>query len=281
MKRILITGNAGYIGSHLTKLLQDTYNRVSNQYRMYGLDTEPSQVSTDVQYSVDIRDRNLRIDNHFDCVVHLAALVNVSESERNPAAYYDTNLNGTINLLKNIVTDNFIMASTGAAEKCESAYGISKRAAEDCVREYCTKNNIDFTIFRFYNVIGSSGINPTNPDGLFYNLIKAMDTKKFTIYGTDCNTPDGTCLRDYVHVLEICNAIQLAIETPSNQLENLGHGKGHSVKEMVNLFKQVNNTDFDVVYDARRKGDIEISVLDNPSTYMKQLYSVADLIRVR
>jgi UDP-glucose 4-epimerase len=130
-------------------------------------------------------------------------------------------------------------------------------------------------------VIGSSyGIQPTNPDGLMYNLMQSKDRGSFTIFGNDYDTPDGTCVRDYVHVLEICNALKLAIEQPANSLENLGHGVGTTVNAMVELFKQVNNVDFEVKYGPRRKGDAAVSVLDNPSTYMKHLYELKDLLKI-
>jgi UDP-glucose 4-epimerase len=273
MKKILITGNSGYIGSHLTNLLKD-------KYEIYGLDIVDPQVPVWHKKS-DIRfPFKMEISNKFDCVIHLAALVNVGDSEKNPYNYYNTNLNGTMNVLNAVKTHNFIFASTGAAVQCESAYGISKRAAEDCVSEYCNKNNINYTMFRFYNVIGSQGIKPTNPDGLFYNLIKAIDTGSFTLYGRDYDTPDGTCIRDYIHVMEICNAIKKAIENPSNNIENLGHGVGTSVSEIITLFKSVNNVDFDIVDGPRRKGDIESSVLDNPSTYLDKAYTINDLLKV-
>jgi UDP-glucose 4-epimerase len=273
MKKILITGNSGYIGSHLTNLLKD-------KYEIYGLDIVDPQVPVWHKKS-DIRfPFKMEISNKFDCVIHLAALVNVGDSEKNPYNYYNTNLNGTMNVLNAVKTHNFIFASTGAAVQCESAYGISKRAAEDCVSEYCNKNNINYTMFRFYNVIGSQGIKPTNPDGLFYNLIKAIDTGSFTLYGRDYDTPDGTCIRDYVHVMEICNAIKKAIENPSNNIENLGHGVGTSVSEIITLFKSVNKVDFDVVDGPRRKGDIEVSVLDNPSTYLDKAYTINNLLKV-
>lgn len=273
MKKILITGNSGYIGSHLTNLLKD-------KYEIYGLDIVDPQVPVWHKKS-DIRfPFKMEISNKFDCVIHLAALVNVGDSEKNPYNYYNTNLNGTMNVLNAVKTHNFIFASTGAAVQCESAYGISKRAAEDCVSEYCNKNNINYTMFRFYNVIGSQGIKPTNPDGLFYNLIKAIDTGSFTLYGRDYDTPDGTCIRDYIHVMEICNAIKKAIENPSNNIENLGHGVGTSVSEIITLFKSVNKVDFDVVGGPRRKGDIESSVLDNPSTYLDKAYTINDLLKV-
>jgi UDP-glucose 4-epimerase len=113
-----------------------------------------------------------------------------------------------------------------------------------------------------------------------YNLMNAKDRGEFTIYGNDYNTPDGTCIRDYVHVMEICNAIELAVEKPANGLENLGHGIGKTVKDMVELYKIVNNVDFTVKYGPRRKGDAAVSVLDNPSTYMKHLYDLKDLLKV-
>ena len=121
MKKILITGNSGYIGSHLTKMLKD-------EYQVYGLDKVEPQESLDTFYHCDIN-RPFSLEDEFDCVIHLAALVNVGESEQKPIQYYITNLNGTMNVLNKIKTKNFIFASTGAAVGCESAYGISKRAA--------------------------------------------------------------------------------------------------------------------------------------------------------
>jgi len=281
MKKILITGCSGYIGSHLSK-------RLESEYEVYGLDVRNNVHPVKEFFQVDIN-RPMEVGFEFDAVVHLAALVNVGESEQMPIQYYITNLNGTMNVLNKIKTKNFIFASTGAAELCESAYGISKRAAEDVVREYCTVHNpTPYTIFRFYNVIGSSGYAPTNPDGLMYNLMKSEYTREFTIFGNDYNTPDGTCIRDYVHVDEICEAIRMAIEEPSNKIECLGHGVGYSVKEMVDIFERVNDarlsegTDeaITVKYGPRRKGDIAVSVLEEISPYMKHLYSIEDLLRL-
>jgi len=129
-------------------------------------------------------------------------------------------------------------------------------------------------------VIGSHyGIQPTNPDGLMYNLMKAQNRGEFTIFGNDYKESwDGTPVRDYVHVMEICTAIKLAIETPSNTVESLGHGIGHTVREMVDIFKQVNNCDFKVKEGSRRKGDLPVSVLKNVSPYMVELYTVEQLL---
>jgi UDP-glucose 4-epimerase len=274
MKKVLITGNSGYIGSHLTKLL-------STDYEVHGLDIKPHQAPVTEFYNQDIN-KLFTLSEHFDAVVHLAALVNVGESEKIPIQYYITNLNGTMNVVNRVSTDNFIFASTGAAEGCGSAYGISKRAAEDVVREYCTVHKPkDYTIFRFYNVIGSDGFAPTNPDGLMYNLMKAQYTNEFTIFGNDYEvSKDGTCVRDYVHVMEICDAIKTAIEKPSRKIECLGHGVGYTVKEIVELYQQVNNCKFDVKYGPRRKGDLAASVLQDVSPYMRNLYTMEELLKV-
>ena len=276
MKKILITGCSGYIGSHLSKML-------ANDYEVHGLDIDEPQAPLNEFYRCDIN-RQFAIpgDIEYDSVIHLAALVRVGESEQIPIKYYITNLNGTMNVVNKIKTKNFIFASTGAAQDCSSAYGISKRAAEDVVREYCTKHKQqDYTIFRFYNVIGSDGYEPTNPDGLMYKLMEARDTGVFTIYGNDYDvSPDGTCVRDYVHVNEICDAIKQAIEKPSNSVECLGHGVGYTVQEIVNLFQKVNECSFDVKYGPRRKGDLPSSVLATVSPYMRNLYSMEELLKV-
>ena len=276
MKKVLITGNSGYIGSHLSKMLMDTL-----KYEVHGLDIRDPQYPLHKFYRQDIN-RQFTIDEEFDAVIHLAALVNVGESEQIPIQYYITNLNGTMNVINKVKTKNFIFASTGAAVGCESAYGISKRAAEDVVREYCTRHRKqDYTIFRFYNVIGTTVVPPTNPDGLMYNLMKARDIGEFTIFGNDYDvSTDGTCVRDYVHVNEICDALKQSIEKSSNSIESLGHGVGWTVKEIVDEFQKVNHVDFEVKYGPRRKGDLASSVLDNVSPYMRNLYTMDELLRV-
>lgn len=274
MKKVLVTGNSGYIGSHLCKMLE-------KDYEVHGLDIHQPQHPVKEFHQLDIN-RLFTIEEEYDAVIHLAALVNVSESERIPIQYYITNLNGTMNVINKIKTKNFIFASTGAAELCESAYGISKRAAEDVVREYCTNHRpTPYTIFRFYNVIGTDGFQPTNPDGLMYNLIKAMNTNEFTICGADYEqSHDGTAIRDYVHVNEICYALKLAIEKPANNVESLGHGLGYTVKQIVDKFREVNNVDFDIKYGPRRKGDAAVSVLGDVSKYMTDMYTIDELLKV-
>jgi UDP-glucose 4-epimerase len=276
MKKVLITGSSGYIGGHLCKML-------SGRYIIHGLDIKEPIVPVHKFYQVDINQLFTIPDQTepYDAVIHLAAKVNVGESELMPIMYYITNLNGTMNIINKIPTKNFIFASTGQANLCVNPYSISKRAAEDCVVEFCTKHRPqDYTMFRFYNVVGTDGIMPTNPDGLLSALVRAKETGEFTIFGDDYDTMDGTCVRDYVHVNEICHALMTAIEQPANGLENLGHGEGYSVKAMVNIFKSVNQVDFNVKIGPRKKGDPAVSVLDAPGKYMKHLYKFEDLLKI-
>jgi UDP-glucose 4-epimerase len=275
MKKILITGNSGYIGSHLSQILVRDKN-----LEVHGLDKVAPVISLHKQIIQDIsQDVDWKINEEYDCVIHLAAEVAVGRSVIEPTKYYLTNTVGTFNILNKIKSQRFAIASTGAAGGLGSPYGISKRAMEDIVTEWCVKNKIPFTIFRFYNVVGKDGINPTNPDGLFYSLIAAEKTGRFTLFGDDYNTKDGSCIRDYTHVNEICQAVLNGIYDSTNGIENLGHGIGTSVKEMIDIYKKVNFCDFAVDIGPRRSGDLESSVLENPSKFMKKMYSINELLK--
>lgn len=273
--KILITGNSGYIGSHLTKILKQ-----NSDYELYGLDKKHPQIEVDKFILQNINWGNHWNVDEYDCVIHLAAEVAVGRSVFNPILYYQTNILGTLNVLKNIKTKRFIHASTGSAGPMNNPYGISKRAAEEIVEQYCNENSIPYTIFRFYNVTGTDGFRPTNPDSLMWNLMNAQDTGYFNLFGDDYDTEDGSAVRDYTHVNEICNAVMLAIDRPTNQIENLGHGVGTTVKQMIDLYKKVNNCEFEVKVCPRRAGDLESSVLDNPSPFMQKLYTIEQLLKV-
>ena len=276
MIKILITGSSGYIGSHVLKKIK---NRFLSE--IHGLDKTPSTIPLEFYHHADIRyPKDLKNKPYFDCVIHLAAEMQVGESVKNPILYYETNINGTLNVLRNIRTKNFIFASTGAVEELSSPYGISKKCCEEVVTQYCKAHNIDYTIFRFYNVIGGDGIAVKNHGGLFYNLLKSKDTEIFNIFGSDYDTPDGTCVRDYVHVYEICEAIIKAIERPSLSIENLGHGRGCSVLEMARKFITVNNLKIKIQFKDRRKGDIPYSVIDKPSEYIEKLFSIEEILEL-
>lgn len=280
MKKVLITGNSGYIGSHLTQLLGKR-----NDLELYGLDKSKPIVSMERFSWNNITMPGYikwQIENiEFDCVIHLAAEVAVGRSVLNPILYYLTNTLGTLRILRDLKFKRFVHASTGSAGPMNNPYGISKRASEEIVEQYCKEKNVPFTTFRFYNVTGSDGINPTNPDGLMWNLMNAQKTGVFNLFGDDYNTEDGSAVRDYTHVNEICNALEQAIDRSTNQIENLGHGKGTTVKQMIALYKKVNNCEFDVNVCQRRAGDLEKSVLDHPSPFMTQLYSIDELLKVK
>jgi len=263
--KILLTGSEGYIGNHLLK-------------KLYNLSNISCIDIIDIKKGLDIR-TPIQSYKKYDVIIHLAALVNVSRSTEFPEDYFNTNVNGTINILKNIDFNHFIFASTGSAAGLASPYAISKKMAELVVEEYCNKNKKNFTIFRFYNVIGSDGFLPTNQDSLFASLMEAERTGTFFIYGNDYNTKDGTCIRDYTHVNEICESVIKALDIPANKIENLGHGIGTSVLEMVNLYKKVNKCEFGVEIKNRRPGDLESSVLSNISSYMTKLYKIEDLLK--
>lgn len=273
MKKILITGSSGYIGRHLCAMLAD-------EYIVVGLDSVFKPQSSEKFIQQDIN--NLKpMKEHYDVVVHLAALVNVGDSVKWPMRYFQTNVAGTLNVLEHISYDNFIFASTGAAVNGDSPYALSKKVTEALVRNYCALNNKDQTIFRFYNVIGSAGYDPTNQDGLMYNLMKARETGEFNLYGNDYSTLDGTAVRDYVHVYEICKSIRFAIERPSNLLlENLGTGEGYTVQQIIDTFKKVNNCDFKVNVKPRRLGDLAYSVLHDVSPYMQKQFTLEEMLKL-
>ena len=271
--KILVTGSNGYIGRHLCAMLEE------KNYEIHKLDYN-NKVDLH-QYDYDIRDaKELRYGapsfHTYDAVIHLAALVRVGESVHYPTLYYDININGTLNVIQQIKFKNFIFASTGAAADPKSPYGLSKRVSEDIVAEQCKH----FTIFRFYNVIGTDGFPATNPDGLFFNLTQATKTGQFDLYGKDYSTKDGTCVREYVHVNDICMALMRAIDKPSNQVENLAYGDTRTVKEIVNIFKEVNNVDFSVIYKDARPGDLEACYLKNPSEYMVRNYTYEQMLKL-
>lgn len=278
MKKILITGSSGYIGRHLAALLM-VYQK---DFHVTGLDRVFKTQLADKFIEQNILE-NVDIKGEFDTVVHLAGLVNVGMSMQAPMDYYRTNVVGTLNMLERTQYDHFIFASTGAASNPYSPYGLSKYLAEQLVRQYCELNNKKCTIFRFYNVIGTNGYPPTNVDGLMYNLMKAKETGVFHLYGNDYDMlPDGTAIRDYLHVVEVCEAIKLAIDNPYSKspIENLGHGEGHSVMEMVKMFKKVNNCDFHVKVMPRREGDVDVTVLSNVSPYMQKSVTIEEMLKL-
>lgn len=259
--KILITGGAGYIGTHVIfELLKRGYKDLHVIDRF--LTSSPNSVGGLVSsaYDGDILSigaiDTLRMD--FDVIIHLAAYISVEESVRKPTVYWRNNLLSTSKVLDHVGAAHLIFASTGTAFCPENPYAWSKVACEE---EIAARMEDNFTIFRFYNVSGLlPGLHPT---GEATHLIRraalaARGLANFTVYGTDWDTPDGTAVRDYIHVEDLATSIVNAIgEGPANTpYECLGSGTGNSVKEVVTSMKKVSGVDFRVTMGQRRQGDV-------------------------
>lgn len=275
--KILVTGCNGYIGAHTVKQLSD-YG-----YDVYGLDLNIYNTHNDVGkylrrfWHGDINfPGNLGVT--FDCIIHLAALINVEESTRIPSRYYQTNTTGTANLLYTNQCDHFIFGSTSAAFDKVSPYGISKAAAEDIVREL----HPNYTIFRFYNVAGSNGkyrqvCDPTHLIRVAA-MVAAGKQEKLTIFGNDYDTPDGTCLRDYIHVEDLALALTYAVERPANTpYECISTGKTYSNLEVARVMHEVTGKSFPVQFGSRRAGDPAIIQTPGTSDYFIQRKTLEDM----
>jgi len=276
--KVLITGVTGYIGSHLAKVLYEAGHHV------VGLDLEWKKHNDVSRYChrILIKDVTKHIcDEDYDVIVHLAGLIQVEESVAHPTKYYSTNLGGTVNMLRQNVNGDphFIFASTAGAFDAQSPYARSKLAAEDVIKEK-SKN---YTIFRSFNVAGSNGIH--RQVGRASHLIRiAAETAAgkrdyMSIYGEDYDTPDGSCVRDYIHVVDLVNAIRDTIKHgPFNTpYECIGSGKGYSVKEVVKVMKDVTNQDFTVKMTGRRDGDPASLAIDNQFNLLHPQYELKDM----
>lgn len=255
MKKILVTGAYGYIGSHTVKTL------VEHGHNVYALDLYSSvndiskYVPSNQILMKDVTHRD-HLAGDFDAVVHLAGVLDIEESVFKPWYYAKTNVEGTFTNITRYPTDNFIFASTAAAFNPISPYAQTKMLAESIIKAHC-KN---YTIFRFYNVAGNN--NEFKQIGRATHLIRiAAETAagkrpSMTINGTDWETYDGTCIRDYVHVQDLVEGIVKAIDNPSNKdYECVGSGTNYSVRDVVNVMKDVTGINFEVKEGPRRAGD--------------------------
>jgi len=264
MKKVLVTGACGYIGSHTVKQL------AKNGYVVDAVDIKPS--SNDISKYV----RFARIGNvisesikwgRYDTIIHLAAEVSVEESVKNPWNYYNNNVISTRNLMRMSSFDNFIFASTALAfNPYSSPYAQSKLMAENIIKEYVRLNNKHFTIFRFFNVAGNDG--EFKQIGNATHLVRiaaetAAEKRDYMLlFGTDWNTPDGTCIRDYIHVSDLVDGIVKAVENPADtEYECIGTGVGHSCLEVIETMKKVSRKKFKVVNYERRTGDPERTLI--------------------
>ena len=279
MKKVLVTGAYGYIGSHTVRVLAEHGYEVSGM----DIDVSSNDISRYLSKQFPYYDRDVSEHNHyhqwFDCVVHLAGLISVEESVEKPWDYIKTNVYGTRNVINNYPSDNIIFASTAAAFNPVSPYAQTKILAESLIKSYA-KN---YTIFRFFNVAGSNGE---------YSQIKksthliriaaeaAAGRRPFMqINGTDWDTPDGTCIRDYIHVLDVVNGIEKSIQYPSNsEYDCIASGKGYSVREVINTMKLVSGVNFQINEGPRRQGDTAVTLMPgNIEKYIDPYYSLEDM----
>jgi UDP-glucose 4-epimerase len=282
--KVLVTGGAGYVGGHVTRvLLEAGYEVVVFDNLSTGLLEYVPKEATFVEG--DILDKNLLRDVLLNYgithVAHLAALLEVEESVREPARYLQVNLQGTVNVLEAMHetgVHNLVFSSTAAVygpqtqeaipeiATCNptSPYGQSKLLAEKAI-EYFTKNlSLKATILRFFNVAGRNPSWPISDTHHNSHLIPiVLDVVRgaqaqLVINGNDYPTQDGTCVRDYVHVLDIAEAHKLALIQTSEtafRVYNVGTGRGHSVKDVVSVAAEVTGHMIPMEVGPRRPGD--------------------------
>jgi len=286
MKKVLVTGAYGYIGSHVCKLLHQ------HGYDVHALDKAIStnDISPYISRFIchDIRepygDRTALLDMHdkYDAVVHLASLISVEDSMIHPIRYIENNVIGTKKILSNVFTDNVIFASTASAFNPVSTYAQTKLLGENLIRRYAP----NYTIFRFYNVAGSGG--EFSQIGKATHLIRiaaeAAAGKRdiITINGSDWDTEDGTCERDYVHVVDLSHGILKAIVKPSNKYyECTGTGTSYSVREVINVMREASKQFFKVEKGPRREGDVARIQLDSDqiSDYLDCRHNLYDMCK--
>lgn len=285
MKNVLVTGGAGYIGSHACKVLRDqgyvpvTYDNLSTGWE--------DAVKFGPFERGDLHDR-ARLDEVFAkyqpvAVMHFAAFSQVGEAMREPGKYWHNNVGGSLVLIEAAVAAgclNFVFSSTCAtygdqdgvvldensAQMPLNAYGASKRAIEDILTDFGASDGLNSVIFRYFNV---AGCDPDGEVGEFHQpethliplMLDAIEGKRpaLTVFGTDYPTPDGTCIRDYVHVMDLVDAHVLGLkwleDGKGSRVFNLGTGIGFSVREVIDHSSSVTNKPVPIVEGDRRAGD--------------------------
>ncbi len=280
--KLLVTGGAGYIGSICAKLLLRAGHEVvvlDNLERGHREAVDPGArlVVADLLDGEAVR---ATLAEGFDGVLHFAALSLVGESVEHPERYYRTNVGGSLNLLEAIVASGvprLVFSSTcavygqpdevpiseGAPTRPESSYGASKLAVDLMIRDFCTVYDLGAVSLRYFNVAGASGAigEAHEPEThLIPNILGTLlgTRERVEIFGTDYPTPDGTAIRDYIHVEDLAQAHLLALaaaETGVHQILNLGNGTGFSVREVITAAEQVTGRTIPAVERPRRPGD--------------------------
>lgn len=285
MANVLVTGGAGYIGSHACKALAAAgHTPVTFDNLVTGWQ---EAVKFGPFIKGDLMNR-AEVDAAFEnyepiAVMHFAALSQVGESMKEPGLYWRNNVLGSLNLIEAAAgagCRNFVFSSTCAtygdqdnvvldessAQHPINAYGASKRAIEDILRDFENAHGLNHVIFRYFNVAGAD---PEGEVGEFHQpethlvplMLDAIEGKRdaLTIFGTDYDTPDGTCIRDYVHVCDLVDAHVLGLDWllqgRGSRVFNLGTGSGFSVKEVLAHSRSVTNREVPHVIGPRRPGD--------------------------
>jgi UDP-glucose 4-epimerase len=293
METILVTGGAGYVGSHICLALAQAGKKVVVFDNLSG--GHESFVKWGAFERGDIRDparlREVFTKHKPDAVIHCAALIEVGESVRNPGAFYDTNVIGGLNLLnamRDARVSNFVLSSTCATygdpqrlpldethpQAPVNPYGRTKLMLEQASRDYAAAHGVKFAHLRYFNAAGSAyehGIGERHdpethaiPLALFTLMGRRAN---FKIFGADYDTRDGTCVRDYVHALDLADAHVRAVERLLDGGEslaaNLGTGHGVTVLELLDSIARVVNRKPPATPAPRRPGDAPALVADN------------------
>ncbi len=288
---VLVCGGAGYIGSNMTALLA-AHGRKPVVFDNFSKGHK-SAVSGCTLVEGDLADYDLLVrtlrDHKIEVVMHFAALIEVGESVREPLRYYHNNLSNTQNLLSAMEAagvDKFVFSSTAAVygvpemipinEDCPTCpinpYGDSKLAVERMLGYQSRTGRLRYAVLRYFNACGAStdgrlGEDHSPESHLIPLTIQAAMGKRpdIKIFGSDYQTPDGTCVRDYIHVEDLCRAHLLAIDRLDDKAEqtfNLGNGTGYSVRQVIDTVKAVSGRDFQVVETERRPGDPPVLTSD-------------------
>jgi UDP-glucose 4-epimerase len=289
--KVLVCGGAGYIGSNMTAVLGESgcepivFDNLSTGHR--------SAVKDAKLIEGDLADHELLVrtlkHHNIETVMHFAGFIEVSESVQMPLKYYYNNLVNTHNLLSAMEAagvEKFVFSSTAAVygtpqkvpitEDCLkepiNPYGETKLAVERMCHYQVQAGRLRYAALRYFNACGAGGNGLLGEDHrpeshLIPLAIQAALGKRseVKIYGTDYNTTDGTCIRDYIHIDDLCRAHLLALDKLGQSREliyNLGNGKGYSVREVVDTVKKVSGKSFKVIETDRRPGDPPILTSD-------------------
>ena len=286
VKNVLITGGAGYIGSHVTETLLKKNKKV---FLVDNLSTGHKKLINKKAkfFKLDIANKHgiKKIIEKYkiDSIIHLAAHLIIGEGQKKPKKYYKNNVLGTKKLMeacKNSTVKNFIFSSTAAIYKegqykvsensmikPKSVYGKTKIKAENLIINFAKKNKINYGILRYFNIAGASpsgkiGLINKKSDHLFKNFSSEIMKKrpKLKIYGSDYKTKDGSCIRDFIHVSDIAQIHYLILEKINklkiSKILNCGYNKGISVLEVAKEFKKQSSKKVNIIFTKRRKDDL-------------------------